>query len=233
MSFMEPRITPVSEDSVLVRFGETISEAHISGIVSLVRLIDEHCADWVIDMVPSYTTLLIQYDLNQLDHQQVLNVLKKLAGEVPQAAQVISGRQIEIPVWYDPEVGYDLESLAQQHGLTTDEVIDCHSGDRYRVYALGFTPGFAFMGRVHHRIATPRHASPRDVVAAGSVGIADSQTAIYPRQSPGGWQIIGRSPQQMFDPAQDLKRASLLNVGDQVRFTAIDRAEFLYLGGQL
>ncbi|TGG94033.1 5-oxoprolinase subunit PxpB [Natronospirillum operosum] len=234
MSDSTMRVEAVSEDTAMIRFGDTISEALIPQIVALEKRIEQRLGPLVIDLVPSYTTLLVHYDLNRADFRHVLRELRHLVADLeahPEDAP--AGRQVEIPVWYDPTVGYDLEALAERHELSVDEVIGIHSGKSYQVFAIGFNPGFGFLGRVDDRIATPRHKSPREAIDPGSVGIADAQTAIYPRLSPGGWQIIGRSPQLMFDPEQDPAHASLLQVGDTVTFRPIDRDTFISLGGQL
>ncbi len=143
------------------------------------------------------------------------------------------GRQVEIPVWYDPSVGYDLEALAEEKSMTVSELIEVHSGREYQVFAIGFNPGFAFLGRLDERIAAPRRNAPRRRVSQGSVGIADAQTAVYPLPSPGGWNIVGRTPQAMFDASNREGQASLLHVGDRVRFVPINRSEFLKRGGRL
>lgn len=234
MSTSTLRVEPVSEDTVMIRFGDTISEALIPKIVALEHRIEQRLGAILVDLVPSYTTLLVHYDLNRADFRHVLRELRHLVGELEAHPEdVAEGRRVEIPVWYDPAVGYDLEALARHHDLSVEDVIRIHSGKSYQVFAIGFNPGFGFLGRVDDRIATPRHTSPREAIDPGSVGIADVQTAIYPRRSPGGWQIIGRSPQLMFDPAQDPAQASLLQVGDTVTFRPIDRATFVSLGGQV
>jgi KipI family sensor histidine kinase inhibitor len=134
-------------------------------------------------------------------------------------------------VYYHPESGADLEQLGAERGLSWQEVVDIHCGREYRVYAIGFAPGFAYLGDVDERIAAPRLSTPRQKVPRGAVAIADRQTAIYPAESPGGWNLIGRSPLRMFDPltAPPMPVA----VGDRVRFSPIDRAAFLAAGGQL
>lgn len=230
----EPTCNPVAENAVLIRFGDAISEDLLDRIVSLQNRIDRDCADWVVDLVPSYTTLLVQFDPLSIDQQDIQGELRRLLSEHSVDESQSQPRQkLVLPVWYDPQVAPDLESLAQFHDITVEEVIRRHTNQSYRVYALGFSPGFAFLGQVDPRIATSRHPSPRDLVAAGSVGIADRQTAVYPRPSPGGWQIIGRSPQVLFDADKPLQQAPLLQVGDQVSFRAIDRSDFIALGGQL
>ena len=139
------------------------------------------------------------------------------------------GRLMEIPVWYDRSVGPELAMLAARCGVTDEEIVRRHSGRDYQVFALGFAPGFAFMGLVEESLASPRLATPRKRVAAGSVGIAERQTAAYPALSPGGWNLIGRTPAPLFDRQRD--GYSLLQPGDRVRFVAIGHDEFLKLGG--
>ena len=136
-----------------------------------------------------------------------------------------------MPVYYGPEVGLDLDEVCDYSGLSRDEVVRIHSEQTYRVYAIGFSPGFAYLGITDQRIALPRKATPRQKVPTGSVGIAGSQTAIYPSATPGGWQIVGRTPQKMID--WDSDSLALVAVGDKVRFRSIDRQQYLELGGSL
>lgn len=228
------KISPVSEDALLIRLGEAIDPDWVPQIAALQHLIERELGHCVLDLVPSYTTLLCRYDPLQIDHHHMLASVQRLAEQlVDTKAPMAAGRVVEIPVWYAPEVGYDLTALAQQLELSIDEIIERHSQCTYQVYALGFSPGFAFMGQVHASLVTPRHSTPRQSVAAGSVGIAGSQTAVYPRQSPGGWQIIGRSPTALFNAQETIDRAALLKVGDRVRFCPIEQATFTDLGGRL
>jgi KipI family sensor histidine kinase inhibitor len=146
-------------------------------------------------------------------------------------AEAAASNTVVLPVYYHPEVGEDLESTAARAGVSVDEVIALHSGREYRVYAIGFAPGFAYLGQVDERIAAPRLATPRQRVPRGAVAIADRQTAVYPAVSPGGWNLIGRCPVRMFDP--DASPTMPVRVGDRVRFEPIDRQRFLDLGGEL
>lgn len=228
------KLTVVSEDSILIQVGEVISESLIPRIAVLCELIEGELGYCLIDLVPSYTTVLCRYDLLQMDHLKMLGELQRLVEALDShLSDARPGNTIEIPVWYAPEVGADLISLAEYRNLAVEAVIERHSGKTYRVFAVGFSPGFAFLGQVHESLAIPRHSTPRAAVAAGSVGIADTQTAVYPRQSPGGWQIIGRSPQVLFNARGTIEQASLLKVGDKVRFCPIDQSTFLKLGGRL
>lgn len=227
------RVHAVSEQAVQVEFGREIDEALIPVIARAVEAIRSELGPVIIDLIPSYTTLLCFYDYNQVDSRwMVREITRLLKGFDTDGPDSTRGRRIDIPVWYDPSVGYDLEALAQQKSMSITELIELHSGRDYQVFAIGFNPGFAFLGKLDERIATPRHSTPRRRVPAGSVGIADAQTAVYPLPSPGGWNIIGRTPQLMFDSSGSDGQASLLAVGDRVRFVPISQSEFHARGGQ-
>jgi KipI family sensor histidine kinase inhibitor len=143
----------------------------------------------------------------------------------------LEGRAVTLPVYYSAETGADLEALAARAGISIEEVISIHSSTEYRVYAIGFAPGFAYLGQVDERISAPRLATPRLKVPRGAVAIADRQTAVYPAVSPGGWNLIGRCPTRMFDPRATPPMP--VAVGDRVRFEPVSRARFLALGGEL
>ena len=231
------KVSAVSENACLIQVGDQISESLTAVIAQLSSRIEQALGDALVDLIPSYTTLLCIYDLNKVDDLWMLKTLRKIIQSIdaninPESGSDNLGRLVEVPVWYDPEVGYDLEVMANDKQISLSELIQLHTSKEYRVFAIGFMPGFAYMGSVDARLATPRQVTPRKAVAAGSVGIADTQTSIYPAQSPGGWNIIGRSPTQLFDISRG-DQASLLQVGDRVRFISIDRATFIELGGQL
>ncbi|MDR2306914.1 MAG: 5-oxoprolinase subunit PxpB [Paucimonas sp.] len=222
---MTPRIEVVAIDSFMVRLFEHIDEANMPWILAADQRLRAVFGERLVDLVPSYTTLLVQFDLAPGEARQ--RILKALDGLRPDAGG--AGRHHEIPVWYHASVGPELPVLAARSGLSEAEVIALHSGRDYPVFALGFAPGFGFMGLVDERLATPRLSTPRKRVAAGSVGIAERQTAAYPAVSPGGWNLIGRTPVHLFDRERD--GYSLLHPGDRVRFVAVERAEFINLGG--
>ena len=142
-----------------------------------------------------------------------------------------SGKLVTLPVYYSEESGPDLSVIAERANISIDEVIDIHLQSEYRVYAIGFAPGFAYLGEVDERIAAPRLSTPRQKVPRGAVAIADRQTAVYPAQSPGGWNLIGLCPTRMFNP--ELQPSMPVQVGDRVSFRSIQRQEFLELGGEL
>jgi len=225
---MNPRLEVVGIDCLMLRLFDEIDEANMPWLLAAAQRLRERFGEALVDLVPSYTTLLVHYDLAQLDDSQARQrIAEALHGLQPDAGG--QARELLIPVWYDPSVGPELEALGQRSGLGVAGVIAQHSGRVYQVFALGFAPGFAFMGLVDERLASPRLQTPRQRVPAGSLGIADRQTAIYPLVSPGGWNLIGRSPTRLFD--RDLEGYSLWHPGDRVRFQPVDHAEFIRLGG--
>ncbi|AZC16963.1 MULTISPECIES: 5-oxoprolinase subunit B family protein [Pseudomonas] len=225
---MNYRVEVAAIDCLMVRLFDGIAEDHMPWMLAAAERLRQGFGVGLIDLVPSYTTLMVHYDLRSLDPAQARELIDAaLAGLVPLDAG--GGREHVLPVWYDPSVGPELALLARRSGLPVAEVIRRHSQHEYRVFALGFAPGFAFMGLVAPELAAPRLDTPRKRVAAGSVGIAERQTAAYPAVSPGGWNLIGRTPSRLFD--REREGYSLLQPGDRVRFAAVERAEFLRLGG--
>ena len=175
---------------------------------------------------------IVQLDKSMIQKcNEISELLEDCLKQPSTATEDTAGRQVALPVFYSPEVGPDLLSLAKAKDLSPDDVIRLHHEHEYRVYAIGFAPGFAYLGQVNEQLATARLATPRAKVPRGAVGIADQQTAVYPSESPGGWNLIGRCPIRMFDP--NVMDASKVNVGDRVRFEPIDRETFLEFGGEL
>ncbi|MFB9887195.1 5-oxoprolinase subunit PxpB [Balneatrix alpica] len=228
---MNWRIEIGGVDTLLIYADAPVAEQTSARIQQAAQALRAGLAQQLVELVPSYTSLLLQYDVLHADYaamrQAVLAILAQLPEQLPQD----EGQLIEIPVYYSAETGPDLLPLAQRTGLSVEEVIALHTATIYRVYAIGFAPGFAYLGQVDERLASPRLATPRLQVPAGSVGIAERQTAIYPLNSPGGWNLLGRTPLRMFDAGR--VPASLLAAGQRVRFQAISQAEFVALGGQL
>lgn len=222
---MKPRIEAVGVDTLMVRLFDSIDEAHMPWLLAAAQRVREAFGEALIELVPSYTTLMVQSRLAPATAR--LRIVQALDGLQP--AQAGSGRRHSVPVWYSAQVGPELPVIAARSGLSEAEVIALHSGRDYPVFALGFAPGFGFMGLVDERLASPRLRTPRQRVAAGSVGIAERQTAAYPAVSPGGWNLIGRTPVRLFDHDRD--GYSLLQPGDLVRFVPIEHAEFIAQGG--
>ena len=225
---MKPRIEVVAIDCLMVRLFDLIAEANMPWMLAATQRLREGFGPALVDLVPSYTTLMVHYDLTALSPAQARELIGQALADLQPQAQG-SGQCHVLPVWYDLSVGPELTLLSQRSGLSVDEVIRRHSAHEYQVFALGFAPGFAFMGLVDEILATPRLNTPRKRVAAGSVGIAERQTAVYPVVSPGGWNLIGRTPAKLFDRERD--GYSLMQPGDTVRFEAVDHAEFIHLGG--
>ena len=225
---MKPRIEVVAIDCLMVRLFDAIAEANMPWMLAATQRLREGFGAALVDLVPSYTTLMVHYDLTALSPAQARALIDQALTDLQPQAQG-SGQCHVLPVWYDLSVGPELTLLSQRSGLSVDEVIRQHSAHEYQVFALGFAPGFAFMGLVDEILATPRLSTPRKRVAAGSVGIAERQTAAYPVVSPGGWNLIGRTPAKLFD--RDRDGYSLMQPGDTVRFEPVDHAEFIKLGG--
>lgn len=214
----------------MLYLGDSADEQTLANVRAAVITIEQALGDELVDLVPSYASILILYDPLRSNRHALTRRLRA-ALQAQQTHPTAPGGTVVLPVYYAPEAGPDLEALAARAGLTTDQVIALHTAVEYRVYAIGFAPGFAYLGTVDERIATPRLATPRATVPRGSVAIADRQTAVYPSVSPGGWNLIGRCPVVMFDPAAQPNMP--VAVGDCVRFTAVDRAHYLSLGGEL
>ena len=225
---MSPRIEVVAIDCLMVRLFDVIAEANMPWMLAATQRLRSGFGAALVDLVPSYTTLMVHYDLGALNPAQARDLIDQALTDLQPQTQG-SGQCHVLPVWYDLSVGPELTLLSQRSGLAIDDVIRRHSAHEYQVFALGFAPGFAFMGLVDEILAAPRLNTPRKRVAAGSVGIAERQTAAYPVVSPGGWNLIGRTPAKLFDRERD--GYSLMQPGDTVRFESVDHAEFIKLGG--
>lgn len=218
-------------EQALIAYLDGPSEEAIAGEVqALAQALPAAFGEWLIDLIPSYASVLVIYDALQCDHYEAARRIRSTAAALATAEEAES-RLVEIPAWYSPESSEDLEALARSASLTVDEVIALHTATDYYVYAIGFAPGFAYLGQVDERIAAPRLGTPRQHVPRGAVAIADRQTAVYPAPSPGGWNLIGRSAMRMFDP--NAEPTMPVTVGDRVRFVAVTRADYLAAGGEL
>ena len=181
------------------------------------------------DCVLGYRTLTLFFNPTELSREALLAAIGDLDNIV--GSQQCAGRAVELPVWYAEESGQDLAAVAEHSGLSVQAVIELHSGNQYTAFATGFSPGFCYLGNISEQLDMPRLQTPRRAVPAGSVAIADRQTAVYPAVSPGGWHLLGRCPLPLFDLEQS--PPGLIAVGDQVSFKPITRDEFLSLGGTL
>jgi KipI family sensor histidine kinase inhibitor len=224
------KIEIAGQNAFIVYFAEQTSAEVSAQIQAAVSRIRATMQDDLIDLVPSYASLLVIFDIDRGDHFAVRQKLRTALTDLDNG-DATAGELITLPVYYSIESGPDLEIIAELGNISVDEVIEIHQQHEYRVYAIGFAPGFAYLGEVDERIAAPRLATPRQKVPRGAVAIADRQTAVYPAVSPGGWNLIGLCPTRMFNPAAEPSMP--VKVGDRIRFSAISRDEFLAQGGEL
>ncbi|MCA1056118.1 5-oxoprolinase subunit PxpB [Rossellomorea aquimaris] len=228
---MNHTLRPLGDSAVVIQLGDSIELNTHEKVKNVTAFFEKNPQDWLLEVIPAFTTVTLYYDpiaiLQQTPHElpyegicSVLNDM--LSGEIKGDSS--SERIIEIPVCYGGEFGPDLEEVARINGLTTEEVITKHSNGDYLVYMIGFAPGFPYVGGLDPALATPRRESPRLKIPAGSVGIAGEQTGVYPIETPGGWQLIGRTPLSLFQP--ELDTPSLLQAGDRIKFIPISEEEF-------
>ncbi len=218
------KILTAGDASLLIEFGKEISPEINRKITATVQLMKEQHIEGVVDIIPAFCSLLINYDPRVLSYDELSKRMKRLLNMDIKTGES-SRRVFEIPVCYGGKYGPDLENIAKHAGLTEEEVIEIHSSRDYLIYMLGFLPGFCYLGGLDERIHTPRLANPRLKINAGSVGIGGSQTGIYPLDSPGGWQLMGMTPVKTYDPDREVP--ILLSAGDYIRFIPVDEAEFL------
>ena len=209
-----PSILPLGDSAITVSFGEGISEELSGRVVQQAARICAVAITGVTDVVPAYAALAVSYDPLAISFADLSDRLRAIFEESAGRQETgIESVVHTIPVTYD---GEDLAEVTHRTGLTTDDVIRIHSEREYRVYVMGFAPGFAYLGTLDERLALPRRDSPRKRVPPGSVAIAERQTGIYPSPTPGGWHLIGTTSEKLFDPTRE--NPSLLKVGDRVKF---------------
>ena len=214
-----------SGDSALViEFGNEISVDINKKIRKMMDNIKKENIDGIIEFVPTYCYLLINYDVLKIDYNTLVEKLKTFLNNNLETAEGEEVTLIEIPTLYNDEVGPDLSYVAEHNKISKEEVIKIHTGTDYLVYMLGFMPGFTYLGGMSEKIATPRLESPRLQIYPGSVGIAGKQTGMYPSMSPGGWRIIGRTPLKLYNPDSDTP--VYISSGDYVRYVSISEEEY-------
>ena len=209
---MSARIAPLGDSAITITFGDEISEELNDRVVAEALRISSARLAGVYDVVPAYASLTIHYDPRRIVYADLVSRLSAIgppSGEKASTGTVTH----EISVRYD---GADLDEVAARCSLSVNEVIAIHTGRQYRVFVIGFVPGFAYLGPLDPRLVLPRRDAPRKRVPAGSVAIAEAQTGVYPSETPGGWHLIGTTDVRMFDPSE--KKPALLSVGDHVRF---------------
>lgn len=217
------RIVPAGDSALFVEFDERIDEAVNRRAIDLAEAVQAAGLAGVRDVVPTYRSVAVYFDPLRTDYDALMARIEHELGRPPVALSK-SAAPIRIPVCYGSELGPDLQSVAAFARMSADEVVRLHTAKTYRVFMLGFVAGFAYMGTVDERIAIPRHSTPRVRVPLGSVGIAGVQTGIYPAETPGGWQLVGRTPVKPFDPGR--AAPFLMKAGDAVQFFAITREEY-------
>lgn len=222
-------IESAGENALIVYLGDKAGLEVAARVKALADALPAALGEHLVDLVPSYASILVVYNAMTTDHLHVRQCIEDMP--LDSAVDDTAGRCVTLPVYYSAESGADLEDVAAGAGLSVEDVIELHTALEYLVYAIGFAPGFAYLGEVDERLKTPRLKTPRQRVPRGAVAIADRQTAVYPAVSPGGWNLIGSCPQRMFDPDSDPSMP--VAVGDRVRFQAITRDEFLRAGGRL
>lgn len=217
------RIVAAGDSSILIEFGNEINEEVNRKITMIVQLMHAQHIEGVVDMIPAFCSLLINYDPRIVSFEKMKKRMQELV-KMDMKAGAQRKKVFEIPVCYGGEYGPDLENIASHAGITAEEVIQIHSSRDYLIYMLGFLPGFCYLGGLDERIHTPRLANPRKKISAGSVGIGGSQTGIYPLDSPGGWQLMGMTPVKTYDPEREVP--ILVEAGDYIRFIPVDEAEY-------
>ncbi|WP_205884853.1 5-oxoprolinase subunit PxpB [Pseudomonas syringae] len=232
MNIEEPepslRIAPIADHALYIDFGEVIDAAVNQRVTALAKRVGEARIDGVTGLIPTYRALTVAYDCTRIRQGRLIGHIERLLAEPDAAADPV--RSWEVPVAYGGEHGVDLQWLSEHHQLDPDTVIRLHSAVGYRVYMIGFMPGFAYLGGLDARLHTSRRESPRLKTPAGSVSIGGMQTAVASVEAPSGWHLIGRTPARSFEPSRE--QPFLFSAGDEIRFTPISTEEFDALWAQ-
>lgn len=226
-------ISQISETSALIEFGKEISTDINKKVRTFCSYLDEHPFTGMIEYVPAFASVSIIYNPLEINNESPYEAIKSILNDILSKLDFTSPDKehiVEIPVCYGGEFGPDIEHVAKINNLTVEDVIKIHSEGKYLVYMIGFAPGFPYLGGMSEKISAPRRETPRQAIPAGSVGIAGMQTGLYPIETPGGWQLIGRTPLKMFDLNGNPK--SILKAGDIAKFYPISYEEYLKLKGE-
>ncbi len=219
MIYDRPRFFPAGDLALVAELGDAINPEINRRVRSLTDALEQGSIPGVFDFLPTYRSVLVYYDPLLTTSGEVEVSIERLL-ENAEATDTGKRHVVHIPTLYAGEMGPDIAFVAEHSGLDEQEVVEIHSSSDYLVYMMGFAPGFAYLGGLDERLATPRLQSPRTEIPPGAVGIAETQTGVYPVASPGGWQLIGRTPVKLFDPARE--RPVLLSAGDYVRFVPLE-----------
>lgn len=236
------KINQISENSLILLWPEIIDEEQHQQLTYCQHKISHHFAGIVVETVSSYNSLMVLFDLSKTDGDALINDIRALIsscsfelhnqGSRFESSVQTQSKLVEVPVYYGEDTGWDLYDVSKAIGISIDEIIELHTQTTYRAYALGFVPGFCYLAKLPEPLKLTRRSTPRLIVPKGAVAIAESQTAVYPCQSPGGWHILGQTPLAMFSATNDAFSPTIA-VGDSVKFKAITKAEFLAMGGEL
>ena len=235
LKYPPPTISQCAENALLLCFEPVIDPPHFGYVCRWSQGLSARFASLIVDQVVAYCSIHLLFNPSQISGQQlqaaiVEHFFADPVGILPMQPLGDPSQTLDIPVYYGPSVALDMPQLQAASGLGVDDIIHQHSSTVYTIYAMGFAPAFAYMGTVAPAIACARHQAPRARVPAGSVAIADQQTAIYPSDSPGGWQVVGRTPLQIVD--RQASTLSVFTVGQTVRFIPITQAEYQQLDGK-
>lgn len=229
---MKYNLSPIGDEAVVIEVGTEISSATEKKVNAIVATLEELKPSWMVEYIPAYTTVTVIYKVDRLKENRPYKFICKRIQDVMSEVKEVSMREekvVRIPVVYGGVHGPDLAFIAEHNGLTPEEVIRIHTSGTYTVHMIGFAPGFPFIGGMSEKIAAPRRKSPRLQIPARTVGIAGMQTGVYPIDSPGGWQLIGRTPIELFLPTED--PPSLLSAGDTIQFCEISQEEYEAMRG--
>lgn len=221
---IEIRFLPMGDQAVHLIIGHEINPKTHQQVMKIGHLLQKHPLPEITEWVPTYQAITLFYRPELITYNQLVTKLKTWLDQATMELPKLKTRKIDIPVLYGEPYGPDLDHVAKVNHLDPEEVIAIHTQPTYLVYMIGFTPGFPYLGGLSPQIATPRKKNPRPQVPAGSIGIADQQTGIYSLSTPGGWNLIGRTPIRLFDPQRE--PAALLTPGDQIRFVSIHMEEY-------
>lgn len=225
----EIRYLPAGDKVIVVEFGNEISQEINNKVMALYHVINSRHIKGIEELVPTYRSLMVQYNPSQVVYKELIDLLK--LSENLRVEKLPNQRIIEVPVIYGQEFGPDIEFVASHNSMRVNEVIQIHTSNNYPIYMLGFTPGFPYLGGMSDKIETPRLKTPRNKIPVGSVGIAGKQTGIYPIESPGGWQLIGRTPIKLYDPYRE--PPILMQAGDFIRFVSVGLDEYRLIERQV
>lgn len=218
------------DSALIIELGNEISPSINFKLKKITEFLDNLNKKGIKDLLPTYRSIIIYYNPLVLSFNEIKKLIEENCKFENKVEEKIEKEIVEIPVLYGGEYGPDIENIANHNKLSVEDVIKIHTSGEYLIYMLGFTPGFPYLGGMSKEIVTPRLKEPRTKIPAGSVGIAGEQTGVYPIESPGGWQLLGRSPLNFFNPKSE--KPFLLKAGQYIKFISIKEEEFLKLKGK-